>query len=69
MPSFDEEAISWLLNSGRIPLALDEGLRSLIEDYFFEGDDDLPRGKFFIHVDRKLLQMNLLIMVINNTRV
>ena len=42
MASFDEEAIFWLLNSGRIPLALDENLRSLIEDYFFKGDDELP---------------------------
>ena len=55
MASSDEEAIARLLNSGRIPLALDEGLRSLIEDYFFEGDDELPRGEYFTHVDRKLL--------------
>ena len=55
MASSVEEAITWLLNNGRVPLALDEGLRSLIEDYFFEGDDELPRGRYFTHVDRKLL--------------
>ena len=55
MASSDEEAIAWLLNSGRIPLALDEGLHSLIEDYFFEGDDELSCGKYFTHVDRTLL--------------
>ena len=55
MVSSDEEAITRLLNNGRIPLALDEGLRSLIEDYFFKGDDELPEGRYFTHVDRKLL--------------
>ena len=55
MASSDEEAITPLLNSGRIPLALDEGLRSLIEDYYFEEDDKLPRGKYFTQVNHSLL--------------
>ena len=54
MATSDEQAIARLLNNGRMPQN-DEGLLSLIDDYFFEGDDELPRCKYFTHVDRKLL--------------
>ena len=49
MATSNEQAIARLLNSGRMPQNNDEGLLSLIEDYFFEGDDELPRGKYFTH--------------------
>ena len=47
-----------------MPQNNDEGLLSLIEDYFFEGDDELPWGKYFTHVDRKLLWIYLLWLLI-----
>ena len=64
MASSNEKAIARLINSGRMPQNNDEGLLSFIEDYIFEGNDELPRGKVF-HTRRQEIAMNLLIMTIN----
>ena len=64
MASSNEQAIARLLNSGRMPQNNDEGLLSYFEDYFFEGVDELPRSKYFAHIDRKMLWIYLLWLLI-----